>query len=99
MAVNGPYELGNSSTMLRSNINDMSQFHQAILNAIVYANVQKMNVSSHLGAEVGFINSENIKVSDLDGVNNHTLIEGGILATIKQENLSCYEIRYYVITV
>ena len=83
----------NNSTLARPNLHSIPKIHQQILNAIVYANVQNMNLSNHV-PEVAFINNEHVDVYDINNVNNNTLNEGGVTTTIGEGNLSCYEIRY-----
>ena len=96
MALNVPFtKMVNDSTWTRSGI----QALQA-LNAIIYANIQQPNVSSHnVVPEVGYINhyEGNLKTFDdssNDYVDNMTLYKNKRDDILEQGNLSCYEIRY-----
>ena len=89
MTLNVPFtKMVNGSAWTRSGIQALQALNAEALNAIIYANIQQPNVSSHnVVPEVGYINRYEYNP-------NVTLYKDRGDNILEQGNKSCYEIRY-----
>ena len=98
MTLNVPFsKMVNGSAWTRSGIQALQALNAEALNAIIYANIQQPNVSTHnVVPEVGYINRNEGNLQSFDMHNeNATLHRDKSNAVLEQGNLSCYEIRYF----